>query len=95
MNTDLLQVMDWDCKQRPKNRPSIGTTINIEKLINPYFRVHLPSLKERVVRLGLLPAGGQGDDDADNPVNAMRAIRSAKDFNAHLKQTGKIDASKE
>jgi hypothetical protein len=71
--------------------------LKVEKLINPYFRVHLPLLKERVVALGLLDSQGSGggDNDVETPINVMRVIRLAKDFNVHLKQTAKKDTSKE
>jgi hydroxyacylglutathione hydrolase len=67
-NADVKAAQDRAKKLRGERKPTIGTTLDEERKVNPFLRVKSPEIRRT---LGIAP-------DADD-VTAFGAIRSAKD----------------
>lgn len=64
-NEDILQKMKWVCSQREKNMPTVPSTIENEKLTNPFMRVHEQSIMEHT--------------NEKDPIKTMAYLRREKD----------------
>jgi len=67
-NTDVEHARRRAAKLRGEGKPTVGTTLDEERRVNPFLRVRAPELR---ATLGIAP----GVDD----VSAFSAIRGAKD----------------
>jgi hydroxyacylglutathione hydrolase len=67
-NADIGPARDRAAKLRAEGKPTVGTTLEDERRVNPFVRVHSPELRKSI---GIAP-------EADN-VTAFAAIRAAKD----------------
>ena len=50
-NSKIQQVLAAVKKQRASNQPTLPTTLNVEKLINPFLRCHYSHIQTRVAAL--------------------------------------------
>ncbi|XP_037084053.1 hydroxyacylglutathione hydrolase, mitochondrial-like isoform X2 [Pollicipes pollicipes] len=64
-NEDIKSRVDWARSQREKEEPTVPSTIALEKLINPFCRVHEASV--------------QAHAGTSEPVPTMAALRREKD----------------
>lgn len=70
-NKDILDHIEWTKKQRNDNIPTVPSSIEIEKKINPFMRVHENSVQKHT-----------GKNDA---IETMCCLRKEKDsFKGHL-----------
>ena len=67
-NPDVAHALDRATQLRAEDKPTVGTTIDDERRVNPFLRVRSPELRNT---LGIAP-------NADD-VTAFAAIRTAKD----------------
>jgi hydroxyacylglutathione hydrolase len=67
-NPDVARAQERAAKLRSSGEPTIGTTLDEERRVNPFLRVQSPAIR---ATLGIAP-------DADD-VSAFAAIRAAKD----------------
>jgi hydroxyacylglutathione hydrolase len=67
-NADVTRAQERAAKLRAASDPTVGTTLEEERRVNPFLRVQSPAIR---ATLGIAP----GADD----VTAFAAIRSAKD----------------
>jgi len=67
-NADVQRALDRASKLRAGGKPTVGTTLDEERRVNPFLRVRSPAIR---AALGIAPSA----DD----VSAFAAIRAAKD----------------
>jgi hydroxyacylglutathione hydrolase len=67
-NPDIVRARDRAARNRAEGKPTIGTTLDEERRVNPFVRVRSPEIR------AALAIPGDADD-----VTAFAAIRAAKD----------------
>ena len=76
-NGAVREKLSWAVQRRSEKLSTLGTTVGEEKRINPFMRVTVKEVAERVARW--LDKNVDGDD----AVKVMSAVREAKNQNAH------------
>jgi len=69
-NADLLLRIDRETDKRDHDRPTVPSTIGLEKATNPFLRCRLPSVARRVM--------AEGRAANDDPVAVFAALREWK-----------------
>jgi len=64
-NKDLIEKMEWAKGRRERNLPTIPSSLNEEKLYNPFMRTSQPAVQQHV--------------QLTDPIEVMGAIRKEKD----------------
>ena len=83
-NAEVLEKLRWARERRQGKESTLSTTVGEEKRINPFMRVGVKEVGERVAQWV------DKNVDGDDAVKVMGAVREAKNQNAHKQGTAAL-----